>query len=478
MSLSATTAVRGLPHDARPSEPTAVRVLSIVAVSADVAVLATGLFADQSQVGEAGWDMLWWSGLVAVVGLAPMPSGRGPYLVMDLPLLLGGSFVFGPVAGGLIAAVGCWDLRELRREISLTRSLLNRAQTSLSVMAAAWVFQAVGGRLGSWPSAVGAAVLAVLVDIAVNYLFVGLAFALPERTSILRVMERMRLGSMSAFAASYLAFGFLGLLLAEIYLKVGIAGLLAFASPIVLAHRSFSGTQRVEEVSREIAKKQSALQEVTRQVGEERRDERQRIAASLHDDVVQSLYNVSLYANVIRENLRSGRLLQLDEDLPMLLRASESASDGLRRAIKGLRESPLGRDGLARTTDLLARELAEESGIDIDVRVRVVELDPDVQLAVYQVAREALVNAVKHSGATRISVDIEQVPGVVTLSVQDDGLGWRPEGAESGTHVGIQLMRERVELRGGSIGIESRPNSGTRVRARFPLSQQTGSQDE
>jgi len=321
-------------------------------------------------------------------------------------------------------------------------------------------------------------VLAVLVDIAVNYLFVGLAFALPERTSILRVMERMRLGSMSAFAASYLAFGFLGLLLAEIYLKVGIAGLLAFASPIVLAHRSFSGTQRVEEVSREIAKKQSALQEVTRQVGEERRDERQRIAASLHDDVVQSLYNVSLYANVIRENLRSGRLLQLDEDLPMLLRASESASDGLRRAIKGLRESPLGRDGLARTTDLLARELAEESGIDIDVRVRVVELDPDVQLAVYQVAREALVNAVKHSGATRISVDIEQVPGVVTLSVQDDGLGWRPEGAESGTHVGIQLMRERVELRGGSIGIESRPNSGTRVRARFPLSQQTGSQDE
>jgi two-component system nitrate/nitrite sensor histidine kinase NarQ len=118
---------------------------------------------------------------------------------------------------------------------------------------------------------------------------------------------------------------------------------------------------------------------------------------------------------------------------------------------------------------LLGQDLGYQSGMDVDVHVHVGDLDADLQLAVYQVAREALVNAVKHSQAAHVSVVIEQERGTVLVSVEDDGRGLDSDDVRSLAHFGVQIMRERVALRGGFFRIDARPNGGTRVRARFPL---------
>lgn len=470
MSVSATT-VNRLPRHRRPSaqESVAFRAIAWITVGIDLVALGVATRAAPESVPEAGLDLIWWVALVALVGLAPIPSGRGPVMVMDLPLLLAAGFVHGPLVAGLVALVGCWDVRELRREISLSRSLWNRAQTSLSSMAAAAVFLSLGGHLGSWPRAVGAAVLAVAADIAVNYLCVALGYALPKKRSLLRVVADMRLGPIGVFAPAYASFGFLGLLLAEVHERVGPVGLLAFAAPILLAYQAFSQRRALDVAEEELEYRDRALVESAQRVADERRDERRQIATALHDDVVQSLHYVTLYASVIRENLRSGRLLELDDDLPALLRASQMAADGLRGAISGLRESPLGRDGLESTLELLAREMNDETDVRIIRDIRPVDAPPDVQLAIYQIAREAILNSVKHSKANVVRLELTRHGDLAVVVISDDGLGFAVDEGEPPNHFGLALMRERARLSRGSIRIESQPGSGTRVEASFPL---------
>jgi signal transduction histidine kinase len=98
-----------------------------------------------------------------------------------------------------------------------------------------------------------------------------------------------------------------------------------------------------------------------------------------------------------------------------------------------------------------------------------VEADEEVLLAAYQVAREGLTNALKHSQATVVTLSITQEDRSVRLEVRDDGVGFAPGQIPPPDHFGIQLMRERAALAGGRMTIASRPGTGTRLTAIFPL---------
>jgi signal transduction histidine kinase len=92
---------------------------------------------------------------------------------------------------------------------------------------------------------------------------------------------------------------------------------------------------------------------------------------------------------VLRQDLASGQLLALEEDLPELLRATNSASESTRTLIRGLRESPIGSAGLAATLRTLAEFFRLESGVPIELEVRSKVQGPQSsQFLVYQVARE------------------------------------------------------------------------------------------
>ncbi len=90
------------------------------------------------------------------------------------------------------------------------------------------------------------------------------------------------------------------------------------------------------------------------------------------------------------------------------------------------------------------------------------ELDPRVQAAAFRVVQEALHNALRHSGASEVSVTLSRARGRVVLEVADDGAGFDPGLAVPG--LGLASMRERAAAVGGKLRVSSAPGAGTRVR--------------
>jgi hypothetical protein len=161
MSVTATTQGKRSSSSMR-TEPIGFRLLGWgLFLSVLVILAAVSIPGDHSLPTTIG-ELFLWIALVGAASLVPLTSQTGPALVMDLPILLGAGFVFGPVFAGLVGLIGCVDIRELRREVSISRALLNRAQISLSVMAAALVFQALGGHIGVWPWAAFLGLLALI----------------------------------------------------------------------------------------------------------------------------------------------------------------------------------------------------------------------------------------------------------------------------------------------------------------------------
>ena len=249
---------------------------------------------------------------------------------MDLPLLLAAAFIFGPFISGLIALLGAVDIRELRREISWPRAIWNRSQTSISVMCASVVFFELS-HLGDWPLTPLVAFAALGVDVAVNYLIVAYGTSLRRGASLRESLRAMRFGSPSSFLMSYLCFGFIGILIAEAYTRFGLSGVVASVAPVILGKQLFLHRSRLEDVELTLADNSAALGHVDERIAAERQQERSRIAAALHDEVLQDLYNVTIRAQVLRQDLLAGRLLELEDDLPAVIQASEAAVEDLPR---------------------------------------------------------------------------------------------------------------------------------------------------
>jgi len=171
---------------------------------------------------------------------------------------------------------------------------------------------------------------------------------------------------------------------------------------------------------------------------------------------------------VLRHDLASGRLLDLEHDLPELLTATEGAADSIRSVIRDLRSSSIGRGGLTPTVGLLIQDLGSKTETTIKADLADVGGSSQIQLLVYQVAREALQNAVNHSGARQIQVRLHRVGPTIHLEVVDDGCGFAPATVDRKQHFGLQLMEERLQMVGGRLVIDTSPGAGTRIFAEFP----------
>jgi signal transduction histidine kinase len=430
----------------------------------DLGVLGAGISISEFDFLESAWELALWAIAAAAVGLAVIHLPSGQTLTMDMPVLLAAGYIFGPVAAGLVAFAGYVDVREFRREISLERALFNRAQISLSVMAAAAAFSLVSPDMNALPLAAAGALLAVSVDSVINLGLVTAVMALNDHVTPAAALSRLRLGPVMAYAA----FGFQSLLLAEVYIAVGPWGLALFAIPILLAREVFQQGQSLYSAEMRLGIQRRALQEATDRIAEERRDERLAVASGLHDDVLPPLFKVHLLGQVLRQELSTGQLLAMEDDLPELLRATDEASNTLRSVIRDLRHSPLGAGGLAHTLQLLVRELEGDSTVAFETEIEEARGKPVVELLVYQIAREALRNAIKYSGASRIKVVLRQDGDDVLLNVEDNGSGFSPHLVDASRHFGIALMRERIELADGAMQVDSAVGMGTRLSVRLP----------
>jgi signal transduction histidine kinase len=163
--------------------------------------------------------------------------------------------------------------------------------------------------------------------------------------------------------------------------------------------------------------------------------------------------------------------------------------DGLRRRIANMRElvqgimsdmhtlavdlrpASLGRLGLMPALRAFVQELVGQLGSSIEVEVvgPHAALDPDTETMVYRIAQEAAINAVHYSRAKHISIVGAQRDGRFVLVIEDNGVGFDTEAAAASGGVGIVSMRERAEMVGGAVSIESTPARGTSVFIEVPL---------
>ena len=121
----------------------------------------------------------------------------------------------------------------------------------------------------------------------------------------------------------------------------------------------------------------------------------------------------------------------------------------------------------------LCRELSERQNVKIDFRCEGLpeDLSNDVSLCLFRVLQEALHNAVKYSGVDEFEVSLEYVSDEIQLRVHDSGTGFDPTLTTAEHGLGLTSMNERLKLVSGELSIQSRPQEGTTILARVPISQ-------
>jgi signal transduction histidine kinase len=446
-------------------------LFAAVVVAIDVVALVV-LMIESGGVAIPPLDLTAWIALAAAASLAPVPSGRGAWLAFDLPIVLGAGLAFGPLGAGLVGLIGACDVREVRRELSVSRALFNRTQVSLSGIAGAAVFHGLGGTLGVWPEAALIGLFALTADCLVNYALVAASTSITLHREFRSVLSEMYVGSRDGFLVAYGCFGFLSVLVAEAYASLGLGGLIAFAIPLLLARQLFLHRYRLAEVDGRLRERLSALKQVQSSIASERRDERMVLAGELHDEVLPPLFKVHLMGQVLRQDLNSGRLLDLDDDIPELIEATELAQTAVRDLVRNLRRSSLGPGGLIPTLQAIAGQLEAAGSPPLALELAEVGGSHDTQLVLYQIAREAMSNAAKYSRADQIRVSLSRVGDSAHLAVVDDGIGFDMGMVDRTSHFGLQFIVERVEALGGRVIIDAHLGSGTRVTATLPLPDQ------
>jgi signal transduction histidine kinase/predicted nucleic acid-binding OB-fold protein len=197
--------------------------------------------------------------------------------------------------------------------------------------------------------------------------------------------------------------------------------------------------------------------------------ERSRIARELHDDIVQQVALLGIHLELLA---RDGHDRQVDVD--GLVREALEHVHGIANSIRALSHrlhpARLGLVGLVPALRGLQRELERpDIAITFSYENTPATLPPDLTLCLFRIVQEALQNAVKHSGARQVSVNLSGYSDGLALTIKDNGAGFDVDAAW-GKGLGLVSMIERLEVFGGSLKIRATPGNGTRLEITVPLS--------
>jgi signal transduction histidine kinase len=413
--------------------------------------------------------LLLWSLLIGLIELMPVPAWRGLTISVGFPVLMMVAILYPPGTAGLITLLGMTDPRELRREMPIAAALFNRSQVALSVIAASVVFQSTSD-VNSSPTwlLLASASAAAVADYLVNASLVTVYMTLRSGIRPARVIRELRIGNIRDFLISYLGLGILGLALAKFFEAAGVWALPACLAPLIFARQTFFRSRALEEAHVELQEREAVLRELSNTMAEERADERLQIAGYLHDDLAQVLFRLSLQVDIAKKLLDKGDLPALQTQLDKIRQSKQDTSERVRALIRDLHRSPLGAKGLAESLESLTDEVGRDSGIEFHHDVEDIDLPAPIALLIFHIAREGVMNALKHANATNVSITVHEDDDDIVLTLMDDGVGFDtgvpgPEG-----HFGMAMLRERAKVGGGTIEIQSAPGQGTTIMVRFP----------
>jgi signal transduction histidine kinase len=254
---------------------------------------------------------------------------------------------------------------------------------------------------------------------------------------------------------------------------LGVAVLLSIVVTRLSLRHSENLERKAEEHYAEVEHARHELKQLSGRLLEIEEEGRRRLSRELHDEIGQSLALLQIEishavavagpvpeahrARLERARALVERTVQTVRNMSVLLRPALLDDLGLVPALQFQLEDFLRRGSIH-------CEFVEENVAG--------ELPDQVNTCVYRIVQEALHNAEKHSGATRVKVSVRQLPGRLIAEIEDNGRGFsldeqgRPSRA---TGLGLLGMRERAAIAGGSLNIDSSPGRGTRVRLEVPL---------
>lgn len=204
-------------------------------------------------------------------------------------------------------------------------------------------------------------------------------------------------------------------------------------------------------------------------------EERRRISRELHDDICQRLTALNLQMNVFEDAVEENKKISMRR-LKSVRKEINNLISEVRNISYNLRPSALDHFGLVTALRLLCSEFEKLHGFQIRFETTVAphkRFDPDIEIAMYRIAQEALTNCTRHAKANVAVLRLTEAGGELSVSVVDDGAGFkvanRSDTSEVGKHFGLINMRERTELLAGTFRMESYPGKGTSVSATVPL---------
>lgn len=249
-----------------------------------------------------------------------------------------------------------------------------------------------------------------------------------------------------------------------------------------LQHAKLALEERVAERTAELSAALGQVRELSAYSERVREDERTRIAREVHDELGSLLVALKMDVNWLDKRLSEQQQQGADAAQAMRERMRgkcqnmshliESAVDNVGRIITDLRPSILDHQGLWAALDWQAHEFVQSAELKLDWSMQVtpgLELPEPTAMAVFRIFQEMLSNVVRHASASRVSIRIEADAEVLSISVQDNGVGAEPEAFEAATAYGIMGMRERALHFGGKIVISSKKGQGSSFLLHLPL---------
>jgi signal transduction histidine kinase len=244
-----------------------------------------------------------------------------------------------------------------------------------------------------------------------------------------------------------------------------------FANQVAVAMDNARLYERQREMIVELEKLHRELSHAERE--QVRQQERERIAAELHDHIEQAIFTIGLTVNSLLEHHQVGP--RAAEQLGEVRQLAAGTAEAVREAIFVLSLPGPQTGSLGSALRKLVRQTGQAHDLDTDLVVsgREVPLALEARTALSNVAREALANVVRHASARMVLVSLRFSIDSVDLVIQDDGVGASElilhHYLESSTHYGLKSMHKQLAAAGGSLEVSNGEESGLAVRARVPL---------
>ena len=228
--------------------------------------------------------------------------------------------------------------------------------------------------------------------------------------------------------------------------------------------------QERDLLERQVLERTATLAELATHLQQVREDERGHLARELHDELGALLTAAKLDVARLKSKLGT----QAPEFAQRLQHLTETLNSGIalkRRIIEDLRPSSLFNLGLTASLEILAREFAERSAMDIATNLEPVDLNESSQLTVYRLVQESLTNVGKYAQAEQVDISVRNEGDHIEVDIKDNGNGFNVDEVRTSTH-GLAGMKHRVEAAGGRLSVQSQPGQGTRINAVLPRSTQ------